>query len=105
MTTNGQLVTTEPDAEDQSQVDDVMRGLQHYHGMRADNVRHKKAIEEFKSYVAKLEAANEELNQQLIRARAELERFRLIAIEAKTHIGIVLGHVTHAYESVKNAEQ
>jgi|SRR5262245_36423384 len=81
---------------------EVVQGIRTWHSIRQKNRQLQQQIEELRDYTAKLEAHNNELGSQLAVTRSELEYYRLLAIEGKTHLRIIQGHVNAANERLRD---
>lgn len=103
-----QLVPAEehlPDAEAPEEDQAVAAGIRTWQQMRAENKRLRAELSQTKDYVNKLEAVNSELATSNNLLRTDNEFYKLMAIEAKTHLHIIQGHVNAACNQVKNLSE
>lgn len=102
------LVPTEPETTMLEAPDDdkaVIDGIRTWQHMRAENKSLRGQLQQSKDYINKLEAQLNEQASSLSILRTDCEFYKLMAIEAKTHIHIIQGHVNAAANQVKDLSQ
>jgi hypothetical protein len=81
---------------------EVEKGIRTWNSMRALNIALSREVEQLKEEKVKLQAANFEMDSTIKALRVDAEFYRVLAIESKTHLHIVQGHVNAACNKVKD---